>query len=86
MFRSNRTLNHLEKGQKKILHLKAVTMIDPVTEWFEIVQYDNKKVLSISNLVESTWLFRYPRPIEITYHQGSEFIGNEFRKHPIEMD
>ena len=61
-------------------------MIDPVTGWFEIVQYDNKKVLSISNLVESTWLFRYPRPIEITYHQGSEFIGNEFRKFLIEYE
>ena len=32
------------------------------------------------NLVETTWLTRYPRPMEITYYQGSEFIGHEFRK------
>ena len=28
-----------------------------------------------ANLVETTW---YPRPIEITYEKGSEFIGHEF--------
>ena len=32
------------------------------------------------------WLFRYPRPMEITYDQGSECIGNEFRKYLIEME
>ena len=44
-------------------------MIDPVTVWFEITQYDNKRALSITNLVETTWLTRYPRPMEIMYDQ-----------------
>ena len=51
-------------------------MIDSVTGWFEVVQYDNKGAITIANLVETTWLSRYPIPIEITYYQGSEFIGH----------
>ena len=29
---------------------------------------------------------RYPRPIEIMYDQGSEFISHEFRKYLIETE
>ena len=61
-------------------------MIDPVTGWFKITQYDNKRLISIAELVETTWLTRYPRPMEITYDQGSEFIGHEFRKYLIETE
>ena len=49
-------------------------MIDPVTGWFKIMQYDEKGVISIVNLVETMWLTRYPRLIEITHVQGSEII------------
>ena len=42
-------------------------MIDPVTRWYEITQYDDKRVISITELVETTGLTRYPRPMEITY-------------------
>ena len=44
-------------------------MIYPVTGWFEIVQYYEKREISILNLVENVWLYRYPRPMEITYDQ-----------------
>ena len=37
-------------------------MIDPVSGWFKITQYGNKKAISIEKLVETTWLTRYPRP------------------------
>ena len=30
------------KGKKEDLHLKDVTIIDPVIGWFEIAQYDDK--------------------------------------------
>ena len=46
-------------------------MIDNVTRWFEIVKYDDRKAISIANLVETMWLSRYPRSIEIMYDQGS---------------
>ena len=45
-------------------------MIDPVTLWFQIAQYNDKRAILIANLVETTWLSRYPRPIEIMYDQG----------------
>ena len=72
------------KGKKEILNLKAVTMLDPGTGSSEIAQYNDKISISIADLVETTWLSRYPRPMEITYDQGSEFIGHEFSKSLIE--
>ena len=45
-------------------------MIDPVTGWYEIAQYYDKRAISITNFDENMW-HRYPRPIEITYDQGS---------------
>ena len=47
------------KGQEP-LTLQELTMINPVTNWFEIVEYDNKKAATIADLVEQTWLARYP--------------------------
>ena len=38
------------------------------------------------NLVETTWLTRYPIPIKITYDQGSEFISHEFIKYLIKTE
>ena len=32
----------IEEGKKENLHLKAITVVDPVTGQFEIVQYDDK--------------------------------------------
>ena len=58
------------KGKKEKLRLKSVTMINPVTGWFEVVCYDDKRAITISNLVETKRLSRYPRPIGITYEQG----------------
>ena len=55
-------------------------MIDPVTGWFKITKYNDKRSISIAKLVETMWLSRYPRLMEITYEKGSEFIGHEFRK------
>ena len=71
------TIKH--KGKNNNLKMKAVTMIDPATGWFEIKQYDDKRAISIAEIVEQTWLLRYPWPSIITYDQGSEFIGHEFR-------
>ena len=59
-------------------------MIDPITGWFNIPQYDDKREISIAKLVETVWLARYPSPMEIMYDQVSEFISHEFRKSPIE--
>ena len=52
-------------------------LIDPVRGWFEITQYNDKISISIANFIETTWMSRYPRPMEITYGKGSEFIVRE---------
>ena len=45
-------------------------MIDPVKGWFEVVQYDDNRVITTAKLVETKCLYGNPRPIEITYDQG----------------
>jgi hypothetical protein len=44
----------------KIPPLKAITMIDPTTGWFKIKQYDDKKSITVANIVEHEWLTHYP--------------------------
>ena len=64
---------------KTVLTCKCVTMIDPATGWFEIVQYPDKRSVTIANLVEQQWLTRYPWPALITYDKGPEFVGQDFK-------
>ena len=58
-------------------------MIHPVTCFFGVIRYDDKRAINIANLVKTTWMSRYPIPIEITYNKGKEFIGHEFIKSVI---
>ena len=48
------------KRKKENLNLKAITIIDRVTVWFEIAQFEYKIEISISSLVETMWSTRYP--------------------------
>ena len=59
-------------------------MIDPATRWFEIVRYNEKQAAIIANLVEQTWLCRYPLPTIIMYDRGNEFLGHAFKNDLIE--
>ena len=59
-------------------------MIDPVSGWFEVTQYSDKKVTKIENLVETTWLVQYTWPVEITHDQGGELRGHGFKNSLIE--
>ena len=61
-------------------------MINPVTGWFKVTQYNDKKFMTIANLVQTMWLSRYPWPSEITYARRSEFIGYEFKNNLIEYE
>ena len=60
---------------QQILTLWCLTMIDPATGWIEIREIKNKDASNIANLVEQTWLTRYPWPMELTYDRGTEFMG-----------
>jgi hypothetical protein len=44
----------------KIPPLKCVTKTDLATGWFEIKQYDDKKSITVANIVEQQWLTCYP--------------------------
>ena len=59
-------------------------MIYPVTGWFEVTQYRDKKTITIANLVETTWLVWYTWPVEITHDQEREFLGHKFKNSLIE--
>jgi len=50
-----------------------MTMIDPATGFFEIVEIGEKTAAIIANWLELHWLTRYPWPTEITMDKGREF-------------
>ena len=66
------------KGKENLV-CKCVTMIDPATGWFEIHQYDDKRSITVANIVEQEWFNRYPWPTQVTFDRGSEFIGQDFK-------
>ena len=58
--------------------LMAMTFIDPATGWFEITELPDKEKSSarISQLFNTTWLARYPRPRKVIFDNGTEFKKN----------
>ena len=58
----------------------AITMIDPVTGWFEIFDNTTKSSKETARGFDRVWLCRYPRPREVIFDQGGEFTGTEFQE------
>ena len=52
----------------------CMTMIDPNTSWFEIVQVplDNKFSAWVSQLFNQSWLSHYSKPINCIFDNGGE--------------
>jgi transposase InsO family protein len=69
----------IQRKGKDDLKLWCLTMIDPVTGWFEMEQIDNKTAAEIADICETTWFTRYPLPQRITLDRGTEFMA-EFAK------
>ena len=65
----------MKRQRGKDLSLWCVTMIDPATGWFEMKQLPDKEAITVANIVEQTWLTRYPWPSVITYDKGTEFMA-----------
>jgi transposase InsO family protein len=57
------------------LTLHCLTMIDPATGWFEIAEIPAKTADVVMDILERTWLVRYPRPTEIIMDRGREFMA-----------
>ena len=53
--------------------LRAITMINPVTNWFEVTAILDKSANTVMEAFNSTWLTRYPRPQYIGYDNSFEF-------------
>ena len=53
--------------------LIAMTFVDPATGWFEITEIPDKTSARISQIFNSTWLARYPRPRKVIFDNGNEF-------------
>jgi hypothetical protein len=49
------------RKEKKDLKLWCLTMIDPVTGWFEMQQIPNKTAAEVADIAEKTWFTRYRR-------------------------
>jgi Integrase zinc binding domain len=65
----------IKRRGKDPLTLWCVTMIDPATGWFEMKEVKNKEAFTVAQIVEQTWLTRYPWPTEIVFDKGTEFMG-----------
>ena len=61
------------KGKNKTYELRCMTMVDPVTNWFEISRIKSPSSEECQRIFDSTWLARYPRPKEIGFDNGGEF-------------
>jgi hypothetical protein len=56
-----------------------MTMVDPATGWFEIIEVPNKWADYIANLFEQVWLARYPWPAKVVMDCGREFIAPKIK-------
>ena len=65
--------NPKRKKNPNVSILHCLTMIDPVTGWFEIKEIPAKTADEIANVLEMTWLSRYPWPTEVILDRGREF-------------
>jgi transposase InsO family protein len=75
---------NIKRKGKKALTLWCITMIDPATGWFEIKDVPGTKRSNVvANIVETTWLGRYPWPQMVTLDRGTEFMA-EFSKMMVE--
>ena len=53
--------------------LHCLTMIDPATGWFEIVEIPNRRADNVSNYLKFAWQTSYPWPTQVVFDRGSEF-------------
>ena len=71
--------NKEKKRPKNATTLHCLTMIDPATGWFEIAEISSKGSDEIANILEMTWLNRYPWPSQVVMDRGREFMGDVIR-------
>ncbi len=63
---------YLVKMPKGTYTLRAFTMIDPATGWFEVKDISDATAEACQNVLDDVWLARYPRPQYIGFDNGNE--------------
>jgi transposase InsO family protein len=61
------------KTPKGIRTLRALTIIDPITGWFEMKEIETPDAATTAAAIDDIWFSRYPRPEIIGYDGGGEF-------------
>ena len=61
------------QGTRRKIQLRAMTMIDPATGWFEVKEIEEPTAACCQAAFDDTWLSRYPRPQKIGFDNGGEF-------------
>ena len=64
-----------ELDYSECIELQCLTMIDPATGWFEIVDISHERADYVANALEHAWLTRYPWPTEVVMDRGKEFAA-----------
>eukprot|EP00957_Ditylum_brightwellii_P014316 1077663-Ditylum_brightwellii.AAC.1 len=70
-------LYHISQGTgstKIMIVLYCVTMVDPATCWFDIEETTMKSSNVVTNIVEQTWLTRYPWSHKVILVKGMELM------------
>jgi len=67
------TIGSAKKSYEITLH--CLTMIDPITGWFEIAEIPAKSADVVTDIFERTWLVSYPRPALVNMDRGCEFMA-----------
>ena len=75
--RHDRALYNSDAHEKH--YLRAITMIDPATGWFEVKDITDASANTCMSAFDDTWLSRYPRPQFIGFDNGNEY-KNVFRE------
>eukprot|EP00957_Ditylum_brightwellii_P157534 11989964-Ditylum_brightwellii.AAC.1 len=52
----------------------CVTIIDPATGWFKIKETTTRSSNVLANIIEQTWLTRYPWQQKVILDRGTEFM------------
>jgi hypothetical protein len=70
------------KAANGTFELRALTMIDPATGWFEVQAVQSAASAPVMAAFDDIWLSRYPRPEYLGFDGGSEFksVFEEMRK------
>jgi transposase InsO family protein len=71
---------HNTKSQLEIPKVLALTIIDPATNFMELIAVPSKDSIVVARAFDRTWHCRYPRPSICLSDRGTEFTRFEFQE------